>query len=231
MQIMRKQLEQMRESVKSDLVGNILPFWFRTERAGGFIGGMQNDLTDDNESPIGFIMIARLLWTYSRAYRKTGDKKYIEFANRIYSYLKKHFEDSEYGGFFWTLDPMGKPLETKKQIYGQAFAIYALSEYHLASEDTDSLSTAMDVFQRIEENCWQEKYSGYWEALDRTWGLMDNVSLSAKDLNAPFGMNTHLHLMEAYANLVVASDDTTVKKGCRRVFDVMTKRILLQAEP
>ena len=53
------------------------------------------------------------------------------------------------------LDPMGKPLETKKQIYGQAFAIYALSEYHLAGGDADSLSKAMDVFRHIEENCWQ----------------------------------------------------------------------------
>ncbi|MEX0322738.1 MAG: AGE family epimerase/isomerase [Puniceicoccaceae bacterium] len=219
-------LRTWRNAVEADLTGNILPFWKKLETADGYLGGLKNDLTPLADFPIGLIMVARLLWTYSRAHRLRGDMTYLESATRAYLYLLDHFEDKEHGGFYWMLDPAGRPLETKKQTYGQAFMIYGMSEYFMATGDTDSLKRAMALFDLLEQKTWNSESGGYWEAYGREWQLLEDVRLSDKDINAPLTMNTHLHVMEAYANLLLANRTPEVEAACRKVVRVATDRII-----
>lgn len=220
-------IKAWRAAVESDLVNNILPFWTQIESDEGYLGALKNDCTPVKESPIGLIMVARLLWTYARAYRLHGLQTHLDMATRAYRYLIDRFEDRDFGGFYWLLDSDGQPLETKKQTYGQAFVVYGFSEYFRATGDVESLERARQLFELLEKRTLNADSGGYWEAYGRKWEPLDDVSLSDKDLNAPLTMNTHLHLMEAYANLLEAVRDPAVETGCVRVLQVIVDRIIV----
>ena len=90
----------------------------------------------------------------------------------------------------------------RKQIYGQGFAIYGLAEYYRASGDPESLQRAIQLFELIEKHSFDATHGGYLEARDRDWQPLADLRLSAKDANEPKSMNTHLHIIEPYTNLI-----------------------------
>jgi mannobiose 2-epimerase len=141
------------------------------------------------------------LWTFSAAYNLTKSEAYLKTAERAFEYLSDHFIDKEFGGVFWTVDYKGNPLDTKKQIYALAFAIYGLSEYYISSKNEKALSLAIDLCNSILKYSYDIENGGYMEALTRDWKEIEDLRLSNKDANEKKSMNTHLHLLEAFANL------------------------------
>src|SRR5208337_2942983 len=143
----------LRQKVEAELLSNILPFWLKysiDKEYGGFRGQIANDLTVDPHAAKGLILNARILWTFSKAYSVYRDPVYLSTARRAYDYLLRFFWDPEFGGVYWMLDCEGRPLDTKKRIYGQAFTVYALAEFAHASGDGEALEKAMQVVERIE---------------------------------------------------------------------------------
>lgn len=76
-----------------------------------------------------------MLWTFARAHRQYPDAGHLALAQRARDFLLDQMWDREHGGLYWTVDHTGVPLQTRKQIYVQAFRIYALSEYAHATGD------------------------------------------------------------------------------------------------
>ncbi|MFP4015832.1 MAG: AGE family epimerase/isomerase, partial [Halanaerobiales bacterium] len=144
----KSKLKDFKESVERER-DRILSFWPEEtidEEHGGFYGEMTNELEFIEKAPKGLILNTRILWTYSLAYRILGDKKYLTVINRAKDYLINKFWDEEYQGMYWMLDYQGNPIDTKKQIYGEAFAIYAFSEFYRATEEEKALKTAVAIF-------------------------------------------------------------------------------------
>ena len=124
--------KQLRDSIERELHCNLLPFW--RERSldhagGGFVAEMANDGTLNEKAPKGLILNARLLWTFSALYRELADERDLALARRAYDYLESFFRDRAYGGYVWRVKQDGCIMDSSKKIYGQAFCIYALSEY------------------------------------------------------------------------------------------------------
>ena len=202
----------MRREMQDVLTKNILPFWLDRMvdyEQGGFYGRIDGSGVLHPDAEKGAILNARILWSFSAAYRvlskvqssKFKVQSYLEAATRAKDYFIEHFIDREYGGVYWSLDSKGKPLDTKKQFYAIGFAIYALSEYARATGDREALDYAIWLFECIEEHAFDREHNGYIEAMTRDWRPIADMRLSDLDANYPKSQNTHLHIIEPYTNL------------------------------
>ncbi|MDM8207165.1 AGE family epimerase/isomerase [Bacteroides gallinaceum] len=226
---MIKKLEALREEVKDELVNDILPFWMNrmTDREqGGFYGRIDGNNCLHPDAPKGAILNARILWTFSAAFRLLKKPEYLETATRAKRYLLDFFYDKQYGGIFWELNADGTPSDVKKQIYALGFAIYGLSEYARATGDREALEYAVRLFEVIEKYSFDPVQNGYVEALTREWQLIQDMRLSDKDENEKKTMNTHLHILEPYANLYRVWKDERLEKQLRNLIKVFVTRIL-----
>lgn len=200
----------------------ILPFWLgMKDPSGGFYGEADGKGHILYEADRGAVLNARILWTFSAAFRAVGDPRYEEAARWALEYFLSRFIDKEYGGVFWCLDSHGEPTEDKKQLYSQSFAIYGLSEAFLALGDRRALTAAVELFSLIEKHYHDSVHGGYFEAFGRDFSPLDDMSLSEKDINASKTMNSHIHLMEAYAALYRAWPDPALGAALRELFDIL----------
>ena len=193
---------------------------------GGFIGRIDGQDRPHPEAPKGLVLNSRILWTFSAAWRSTGQGIWRTIADRAYAYLLDNFLDGDYGGAFWSLNAAGQPLDSRKQIYGQAFALYGLSEYYRASGEKTALDKAVSLFRLIEQHSFDPRQNGYFEAFARDWSLLEDVRLSDKDANDPKTMNTHLHILEAYTNLYHAWPDPLLENRIIGLLDIFERHII-----
>ena len=210
-------LDMMRLEMQDVLENNILPFWLekmQDNENGGFYGRIDGSGVLHPDAEKGAILNARILWTFSAAYRVLEKEELLKAATRAKDYLVDHFIDPEYGGVYWSVDYKGEPLDTKKQFYAIAFAIYGLSEYARATGNREALEYALDLYDCIEEHAFDDEQNGYIEACTREWGKIGDMRLSELDANYPKSQNTHLHIMEAYANLLRCLKEMRAQEQC-----------------
>lgn len=222
-------IQKMRQEMEEELTANILPFWMNKmtdEANGGFYGRITGKEVLMPEAEKGAILNARILWTFSSAYRILKKEEYLVAATRAKRYLLDYFYDKEFGGIYWSLDYQGRPLDTKKQIYALGFALYGLSEYHRTTGDEEALDYAVRLFESIEKHSFDTAKNGYCEALTREWGEMADMRLSDKDENERKTMNTHLHILEPYTNLYRVWKDERLEKQLRNLINLFTEKIL-----
>lgn len=215
--------------LESELKENILGFWLKhslDDRHGGFLGEVKRHLEVVDNASKSAVLNTRLLWTFSTAYRVYQDKQYLEAAERAFHYLNDRFIDQTYGGIYWMLNADGTPSERHKQIYAQAFAIYAFAEYYRATQNELALSQANALFDLLEKYSKDSIYGGYYEAKAEDWSETTNYSLSGKDLNEAKSMNTHLHILEAYTNLYRISPSIKLAERVEQLIVITIEHIV-----
>ena len=200
---MSTKLKELKSELTAEL-DSILEYWSKNtidDQNGGFIGQIDcNDhLIDTAEK--GSVLNARILWSFSASYQVTKNENHKKLAERAFDFLSKYFYDSQFGGLFWSINVDKTPKDTKNQIYALAFAIYGLSEYYIISKDEKALEIAINLYLQIERHSYDSINGGYLEAFTREWKPIADLRLSEKDANEKKTMNTHLHIVEAYANL------------------------------
>jgi mannobiose 2-epimerase len=218
-----------RREVEEELRGNILPFWMThvvDKVHGGFHGAVTNDLQVHDEVPRSAVLCARILWTYAAAYRRLGEEQYLAMARWAYDYLVNVFWDQKYGGFYWQVDQKGAPVADRKHHYAQAFGVYGLAEYYLATQESRSLELAQALFHLLEEHAYEATYGGYIEGSSREWEPLKDMRLSDKDLNCRKSMNTMLHILEAYGNLLRAWDDAHLMLQHKALIQAFQRNII-----
>ncbi len=221
--------ERLKHEVREVLENNILHFWMTKmvdAENGGFYGRIDGHNVLHKDADKGAILNARILWTFSAAYRLLRKPEYLAMATRAKRYLIDHFIDHEYGGVFWSLDYTGQPKDTKKQFYAIGFAIYGLSEYARATGDEEALRQAIALYHVVEEHGHDRVYNGYIEALTRDWHAVSDMRLSDHDANYPKSQNTHLHIIEPYTNLYRVWPSGELGESLRNIIGIFTDRIL-----
>ncbi len=222
-------MNDLRQRVERELLDDILPFWLNRaidRERGGFVGRIAEDRTIDACAPKGLILNARILWTFARAFAVLRDPACAAAAQRACDYLVRFFWDAECGGFFWMLDCEGQLLETEKRVYGQAFALYALAEYCRATGDDNALDLALRASEKIESVAHDAARGGYFETYRRDWSLAADQRLSPVDMDEKRSMNTHLHVLEAYAGLLRVQESPTARARLEELIVLFLDRIL-----
>lgn len=220
-------IPQFSKELIDNLTENILPYWMEkmVDPRGGFYGRRDGHDRLDPDAVKGAILNARILWTFSAAYRVLRRPEYLEMATRARDYIMKHFIDREHGGAFWSVNADGTPCDTKKQFYAIGFIIYGLSEYYRVTSDDESLCLAMDLFHVIEKHSRDRVKGGYIEATTREWEPIADMRLSDKDANSSKTMNTHLHIIEGYTALLRVTRDPEVEEATRYLLRLFLDKI------
>ncbi len=214
---------------QNELFNNILLFW--VDQApdpvnGGFRGLIQNDLTVDTNAEKSCILHSRILWTFSAAYSHRQKETYRQMAGRAFQYLKACFWDPEYSGLYFMTGPRGEVTDPRKYLYNLAFGLYGFSEYFRATGVRESLDLAVELYRLIEKHTRDPVHQGYFEAFSRDWRPLNDMRLSTKDLNAPKSMNAHLHLLEAYTNLLRVWPNQKLQQDLEALIRIITEKII-----
>jgi len=210
---------------------SILSWW--TEKMvdktnGGFYGKIDGHNQLRPNADKGVILNTRILWSFSAAAILTKKSEHKNIAQRAFEYLEKHFIDNKNGGLFWMLDFKGNPIQTKKQIYAQAFGIYGFSEYYHLTKNKKAIELAIQLFEAIENYSFDKNHGGYFEAFTENWQPIEDLRLSEKDANEAKTMNTHLHILEAYTNLYLVFPSIKVGKALRGLIECFLEQFIVE---
>lgn len=210
-----------------ELTGRILPFWssLMDTAYGGVYGRVDHNLIVQRQANKGSVLTCRSLWAFSAAYRRFRATRYLDHASELYQFVSNTLIDHEYGGVFWAVDHKGYPVDLGKHVYAQAFAIYALTEYYMASHDPRALQQAAALFNVVERRGFDPGNNAYLEQFDREWNEVPNEHLSENGVIASLTMNTHLHVLEAYTNLYRASSAPEVRERIKNLLGIFHERI------
>jgi mannose 2-epimerase len=223
---MPERCKALLEEVRHHLNDELLPFWLThgvDEEHGGFLTYLDKDGNPTGETVKTQLCQARMIYTYSSAHRAGyGDGKCLEIARQGVDFLLANLWDRNLGGWFWTCEKDGTPINRSKLTYGQSFAIYALSEYGMASGDQRGLGWALKTFQVLQTNVADNCNGGYYEFLEEDW---------SKKRPGKYGgdrksLDVHMHLMEAFTNLYEASGRQIHKEQTCELIELIMKRML-----
>ena len=211
---------------------NIVSFWYPRvidTEDGGY--RLNHDAEGNWKGPSDKSLVtqARTVWFFSRLYRsKYGTEDHLKAAKHGYQFLRDKMWDNDFGGFYWSVDSTGaKATAPFKHLYGQSFALYALSEYAIASGDPEAKSLAQKLFSVLEFRAHDSVYGGYRESFMRDWSMpaddVRNAMGSAPDIKL---MNTHLHLMEAMTTYYLATRETIARERLMELIFVQSNSVV-----
>lgn len=219
--------QALSDEIEQDLTTNILPFWLHNAVDtvnGGFYGVISSKGAGNPEAPKSAILGARILWTFSEAYRIYGIPAYREMADRMQQYYLQHFIDQRYGGVYWEVTPDGGIKDDTKQSYAAAFGIYALSEHFRATGDLSSLKGAKQLFRTMQDKVLDAANGGYREVASRNYSA-DKIKGVDGRLTATKTMNTHIHILEAYTNLYKAWPNAEVREALLSLIGILENQL------
>lgn len=219
---MRPNLSMLKYELHDELE-NILNYWENNTldlEYGGFYGRIDHKNRVVEKASKGAILNTRILWSFSAASNYLKTDRYAKTTGRAYQYLIDHFIDKKYGGIYWDLDYSGKPVNTRKQVYAQAFGIYAFSEYYQHTQLAAAKDQAIALFELIEKHARDQKKGGFLEAFGEDWSELEDMRLSEKDMNVAKTMNTHLHILEAYTSLYRIYKDPQLEQSLQALIEL-----------
>jgi mannobiose 2-epimerase len=197
-----KELLDYRRIFEDELHNNILAYWLNHSidtSHDGFYGAVDLKGAPVPTAKKSCVLNARILWTFSAAASAYDNPSYARMADRAYHVLQKYFADPEHGGYFMELNPDNSVAVDIKHTYAQAFVVYSQCKYYEFRSSPAVLKDIQDCFSLLESKAKETTGSGYCEAFTRDWRVYEENRMA--DNNEPKSMNTHLHLLEAYAAL------------------------------
>lgn len=198
---------------------------------GGYLSTFNAEFKPTGDQDKMIVSQARHLWNNSKAIEHfPNDRPYADYAKHGFKFLQEKMWDAQYGGFFGLVDRQGQPKgQGDKTAYGNAFGLYALSAYYLATKDTAALSLAKKSFAWLEKYSHDPKDLGYFQHLTRQGErqLRQANTPSISDLGYK-DQNSSIHLLEAITEFYQAWPDTLVKKRLEEMIYLIRDKMVNQ---
>ena len=145
------EVARIRDGLERILNENIVPFWYPQvvdEENGGYALPHDRSGFFQGTADKALVAQAHTLWFFSRLYNSGyGGPEHLAAAEHGYKFLRDRLWDDEFGGFFWAVDAQGRvATRPHKHLYGQGFALYALTEYAVASKKAEAAGLAAELF-------------------------------------------------------------------------------------
>ncbi len=215
------------------LYDNIAGFWHPRcldRQHGGYLIHFGERGEPSGQTAKGLVSQTRMLWLFSRLARfGYRPPEMLEAAELGYRFLIERMCDRVYGGLYWETDSAGsRVLEPQKHLYGQAFALFALSEYYLASGRKEVLEDAVQLFELLEARAHDPQYGGYRESFDQRWTLHPPGERCVLGQTGLKLMNTHLHLLEALTACWCVSRLSLVRERLLELITIQSRRVVRQ---
>jgi mannobiose 2-epimerase len=212
-------LEEVRERINNLAIFD-WAFWKKhgpDREHGGFHGTLDRRGSAIAPTDKGLIQQARHLWTTSLWYEKKERSPEIKaLSDDLYRFLMTHFYDAGAKEFRFKVSRTGEPIEARKVLYANAFAIYALTQYARVYGVKEAGDTALACFRSIDASAHDGKFGGYFREGDPPWLTPG----AAKETN------THLHLMEAFSSLYAYGKDPVVKERLEELVTLFVTKII-----
>jgi mannobiose 2-epimerase len=225
-----KDLAQYAQEFRGQLIQHIMPYWYDTAVDRAYGGYRLSDDAAKQAPPATekqIVTQARMVWGFSHAHLNglgDGKRNYLKAAEQGYKFLLDHFLDPQYGGYFWSTDVAGKPMNQRKIIYGQSFVIYAFVEYYRASGDRAALRHALDLYHVLQHWSHDRRNGGWIEHFERDWTpIVAPAPEAIVEVGGRKSANTHLHLLESLTELFEATTDPAVRKSLEEAVTLNAK--------
>lgn len=222
-----KKLIEYRSVFENELHNNILQYWIKysiEKDRSGFYGAVDMDNQPVLSAVKSCVLNARILWTFSAAAKEYPGRAYEDVAHLAYRVVTEDFADTEMGGFFMELSSSNKVVNDIKHTYAQAFVIYSLSKYYELNPAEEVLQKIQEFFCFLDEKTKDPLNPGYLESFTRDWQLYEENRMT--DNNEPKSMNTHLHVLEAYAAVYKVWKDKLVKQRLTGLLEIFINKII-----
>ena len=214
---------------KAHLTQHLMPWWdthMVDQGQGGFYGAVDKNNTPLPHAPKFIVLNARLIWTYSACYATTQDPNHKALAQRAFEYVRQYFYDTTHGGFYTWLHPNGTVKESHKFTYGNAFVIYGLAEYARVFNCPVAKNLAIETAQHLNQHMWDWEHGGYFETASQRWDYTPHITMLHPNTAIQKTMNTHLHMIEAYANLLRIHDAPWLRSKVRELLYTIATKIV-----
>jgi len=214
------------KEAENHLINELLPFWttrMADKKNGGFITHFDRNGRDTGEDEKSLVAQTRCIYTVASAHRAGyGEGRYALLAKHGVDFLIDKMWDQEHGGFFWMMNREGDVKIDRKIIYGQSFALYALSEYSISTGDPRGKEYACKLFDLIQKYCVDSMFGGYWEMFHRDWTLCGPGSQGGDRKT----LDVHMHLMEAFTTLYECTGFDVHHRKLLEIIDILLCRII-----
>ncbi len=229
-------LNSFKSEVKDEFF-DLLDFWMKyseDEKYGGFLGTIDSE-NNPRYTSKSMVATGRILWGFSTAIHFLKSRPELQneahripqlekLCKRAFDYIITNFWDQNNGGVYWNLTPEGKPEDRRKVLYGHSFFVYGMSEYFRATGFKPALEWAQKGLDVIARHAFDEKNGGYVEGFAADWSETDDYVLSKGELRK--SMNTHLHLLECFANLYRVDKSEKVRFHLEHCLKMMLDHVI-----
>jgi mannobiose 2-epimerase len=207
---------------------------------GGFHTNYGRDWSPGEDHTRFIVYEARVVWTAATVARLRPDTRaeYLPYVRHGMRYLADVMWDREHGGFHTLVDLSGRAVTDmfpSRPVYGQAFAIYGLAAAHAATGDAEPLDLARRGYRWVEDHYRDDLGPGYRSGVkpdgqpfpvtkDEAGGARESIEGPA--LNRT--MNDHIHLLEAYAELLRSWPDPELRRRTEELLSFVRDRLFVE---
>ena len=158
---------------------------------------------------------ARQLYVFASLIDDPAFPAAAERAAALFRSLQSHFHDAEHGGWFYSIDPHGAPLDQRKDLYTHAFIIFACAHYW-AKVREPLVESVLNAALRVVLEQFSTGNGLYEASLDQDWS-----SLGSGPLQNPL-----MHLAEAFLATLSVREDPTVQSALLALTDAMQQHFI-----